>query len=237
MVTYACWRPARRINVRIAVVGAGSWGTTVAAMVAPRAETTLWARRTELATAIEDDHENPDYLPGYQLPGPAGGNGDLEAALDGAAVVVMGVPSHGYRAVLEAGGTAHRSDDVPIVSLTKGIEQATLDADDRGHRGRPPRPRPRTHRRPHRTQPRQGGHRRPAGCNGRRHADDGVAAAELQALFMTPDLSGVHQPRRRRLRVGRCAEERHGDRRRHGGRSRLRRQHPGHPHHPRPRRD
>ena len=111
--------------MRIAVVGAGSWGTTVAAMVAPRAETTLWARRPELATAIDDDHENPDYLPGNTLPAELAATADLPAALEGAAAVIMGVPSHGYRAVLEQAAPLI-PDDVPIVSLTKGIEQATL---------------------------------------------------------------------------------------------------------------
>ena len=85
----------------------------------------LWARRPELALAIEERSENPDYLAGFRLPEPLSATNNLKAALDDAAVVVMAVPSHGTRAVLEA---ARDSIDptTPIVSLTKGIEQQTL---------------------------------------------------------------------------------------------------------------
>ena len=221
--------------MRIAVVGAGSWGTTVAAMVAPRAETTLWARRPELATAIDDDHENPDYLPGNTLPTELAATADLPAALEGAAAVIMGVPSHGYRAVLEQAAPLI-PDDVPIVSLTKGIEQATLMRMTQVTEDVLPDHRPERIGVADRTQPRQGGHRRPAGGHGRGHAGRGRGPGAPGALH-GPDVSGVHQPRCCRLRVGGSAEERHGDRRRDGGRSGLRAEHPGHPDHPRPGRD
>ena len=111
--------------MRIAVVGAGSWGTTVAAMVARRSETKLWARRPDLAGAIDERHENPDYLPGTALPNELAATPDLSAVLQGADAVIMGVPSHGYRAVLEQ-AAPHIAGDTPIVSLSKGIEQETL---------------------------------------------------------------------------------------------------------------
>ncbi len=110
--------------MQVAVVGAGSWGTTVASMLAPRADTTLWARDPVLAKAIAAG-ENPKYLPGVTLPDELSAGSDLPAALDGADVVVMAVPSHGYRSVLTQGAEAI-ADDTPIVSLTKGIEQNTL---------------------------------------------------------------------------------------------------------------
>ena len=91
--------------MRIAVIGAGSWGTAVAALATENADVVLWARRPELADAIARDHENPDYLAGYRLPDIAT-TSVLGDALDGADVMVMGVPSHGYRAVLEAAGTS-----------------------------------------------------------------------------------------------------------------------------------
>ncbi|MGH8976574.1 MAG: NAD(P)H-dependent glycerol-3-phosphate dehydrogenase, partial [Acidimicrobiia bacterium] len=50
--------------MNVAVIGAGSWGTTVASLVASNAPTTLWARRPDLATRIGASHENADYLPG-----------------------------------------------------------------------------------------------------------------------------------------------------------------------------
>ena len=110
---------------RVAVVGAGSWGTAVAAIAAGNVDTTLWARRAELAAHIRDAHENPAYLPGIVLPERLHATASLEEACSGADVLVLGVPSHGMRAVLTQArpfvGAA-----VPIVSLAKGIEQGTL---------------------------------------------------------------------------------------------------------------
>ena len=111
--------------MKIAVIGAGSWGTTVASLVADKERTVLWARRPELAADIDGRSQNPDYLPGFQLPQALSATSDLEAALDEASVVVMGVPSHGTRAVLEA-SRGSIDPATPIVSLTKGIEQDTL---------------------------------------------------------------------------------------------------------------
>ena len=85
---------------RVAVVGAGSWGTAVAAIAAGNVATTLWARRPELAAQIRDDHENPTYLPGIRLPSRLHATASLEEACAGADVLVLGVPSHGLRAVL-----------------------------------------------------------------------------------------------------------------------------------------
>lgn len=111
--------------MRVGVVGAGSWGTTVASLVAPRAETTLWARRESLADAIDTTHENPDYLPGAELPPELRATAGLAATLEGADLVIMAVPSHGFRQVLEAGAD-WIPPEVPILSLSKGIEQGTL---------------------------------------------------------------------------------------------------------------
>jgi glycerol-3-phosphate dehydrogenase (NAD(P)+) len=110
---------------RVAVVGAGSWGTAVAAIVANNAHTLLWARRPELAGAIADRHENADYLPGIALPEVLEVTADIEKACDHADVVVLGVPSHGMRAVLTQAAAFVRPA-VPVVSLAKGIEQGTL---------------------------------------------------------------------------------------------------------------
>jgi glycerol-3-phosphate dehydrogenase (NAD(P)+) len=110
---------------RIAVVGAGSWGTTAAALVATRAATTLWARRPELAEAITSTRRNPDYLPGHPLPDRLAVTSQLETAVRGAGLVVMAVPSHGFRQIF--GQVAPiLEEDVVILSLTKGIEQHTL---------------------------------------------------------------------------------------------------------------
>lgn len=111
--------------MRVAVIGAGSWGTTVAGISARSHPTVIWARRPELAESINATGENPDYLPGHRLPYGLRATSDLADALDGADIVVMGVPSHGFRSVLSE-ATASIAVDTPIVSLTKGIEQETL---------------------------------------------------------------------------------------------------------------
>ena len=86
---------------RTAVIGAGSWGTAVAALAARNSPTVLWARRPDLAETISTTHVNRDYLPDYQLPKELRATSSLEEALDGAEVVVMGVPSHGFREILD----------------------------------------------------------------------------------------------------------------------------------------
>jgi glycerol-3-phosphate dehydrogenase (NAD(P)+) len=108
----------------VAVIGAGSWGTTVAHLAAHNAPTLLWARRPELAEAIGSDHENPDYLAGCPLHPDLRASASLEEVVEQADVLVMAVPSHGFRDVL--GDVAvHLRPWVPVVSLTKGLEQGT----------------------------------------------------------------------------------------------------------------
>lgn len=110
---------------RLAIIGAGSWGTTLASLAARTVPTILWARRPDVAASITDRHENPDYLPGHRLADDLRATSDLGEAIDGAEAVVMAVPSHGFREVF-----GQISPDlgrlVPVVSLTKGIEQDTL---------------------------------------------------------------------------------------------------------------
>ena len=109
---------------RVAVVGAGSWGTTVAALLAPKGDVVLWARDPTLVEQIETTHENARYLPGIGLPEALHAAGDLAETCAGAGVVVVGVPSHGLRAVLDAAAPAI-APDTPIISLSKGVEQDT----------------------------------------------------------------------------------------------------------------
>lgn len=110
---------------KIAVVGAGSWGTTVASIAGGRAPTTLWTRRPELADIINATRRNPTYLPEVELPEQLTATADLAAVVDGSDVVIMAVPSHGFRRVFAA-MTGVTDVSQPIVSLTKGIEQETL---------------------------------------------------------------------------------------------------------------
>src|SRR5262245_54447202 len=111
--------------IRVAVVGAGSWGTTVAALAAVNTPTVLWARRADMAKAINADHRNVEYLSDFVLPDTVQATADIEEAVAPADVVVMGVPSHGFRAVL-ASAAPYVRPWVPVVSLAKGLEAATL---------------------------------------------------------------------------------------------------------------
>lgn len=112
-------------GVRVSVIGAGSWGTTVAMLAARKNPTVLWARRPELAEAINSTSENREYLSGIRLPYGLTATADLATALAGAEVVVFGVPSHGFRTVVGRLREAV-APDVPVLSLTKGLEQDTL---------------------------------------------------------------------------------------------------------------
>ncbi|HEY0519854.1 MAG TPA: NAD(P)H-dependent glycerol-3-phosphate dehydrogenase [Ilumatobacteraceae bacterium] len=110
--------------INVAVIGAGSWGTTVAALAAVNTPTILWARRPELARQINDAHVNGDYLASFVLPEQLCATGSLEEAVRHADVLVMAVPSHGYRDVAAAAAPFLRPW-VPVVTLTKGIERSS----------------------------------------------------------------------------------------------------------------
>jgi len=109
---------------RVAVIGAGSWGTAVAIIVGAVHPTSLWARSPELAATMRASGENPKYLPGVPLPGSLAVTSSLDEALRDARIVFMAVPSHGFRAVLSEAAPAVRGVEA-VVSLAKGIETGT----------------------------------------------------------------------------------------------------------------
>src|SRR4029077_20617588 len=78
------------MSIRVAVIGAGSWGTTVAHLAAHNAPTTLWARRDDLAKEIDTEHHNSAYLSGYRLHPKLRATSDLEEAVTHTDVLVMG---------------------------------------------------------------------------------------------------------------------------------------------------
>ncbi len=110
----------------VAVVGAGSWGTAFAAVIAANhVPTLLWARRAELAREINLRHANQPYLPDIPLPTTLRGTADVEEAVGPASVVVMAVPSHALREKMKEIGPLVPTD-AAVVSLTKGVEQDSL---------------------------------------------------------------------------------------------------------------
>lgn len=111
---------------RIAVLGAGSWGTAFAKVLADAGrEVLLWARRPEVAAAVNDAHENPEYLPGIALPALLRATADAATALDGVDAVVLAVPSQTLRAHL-ADWRGLLPPTRTVVSLAKGVELGTL---------------------------------------------------------------------------------------------------------------
>ncbi len=112
------------MNLRVTVLGAGSWGATVASLASRNAPTTIWARRQEIVDEINQKHTNERYLRGTELPADLVATSSIEEAVRAADVLVMGVPSHGFRGVLEQVGK-HVRPWVPVVSLAKGLEEGS----------------------------------------------------------------------------------------------------------------
>ncbi|MBW8295986.1 NAD(P)H-dependent glycerol-3-phosphate dehydrogenase [Sphingopyxis sp.] len=109
------------MRLKVGLLGGGSWGTTVAAVVSRNAPITLWARDAETVEGINRDNENRKYLPGIKLPTTLRATGDMAEVVAGADVLIMGVPSHSFRSVLEE-AREHLRPWVPVISLTKGLE-------------------------------------------------------------------------------------------------------------------
>lgn len=116
--------PAQR-EPKVVVLGGGSWGTTVASICARRGPTLQWVRSQETAQDINDNHRNSKYLGNeVELPPNLKATTDFSEAAACADVIVMGVPSHGFRGVLTELAKELRPW-VPVVSLVKGLEQGT----------------------------------------------------------------------------------------------------------------
>ncbi len=111
--------------MNMAVIGAGSWGTTVASLAAANTPTTLWARRPEIVDAINTRHVNPDYIGGAPLTPALRASASLEDTVGSADIVVMAVPSQGFRQVLSE-AAPHIRPWVPVVSLSKGLESGSM---------------------------------------------------------------------------------------------------------------
>jgi glycerol-3-phosphate dehydrogenase (NAD(P)+) len=111
--------------MRAAVLGAGSWGTAYAKVLADAGnQVTIWARREEIAKAIRDDGANPTYLPSVRLPERVTATTDAQAAIASAELVVLAVPSQTLRDNLGA-WRDWVAPDATLVSLAKGIELGT----------------------------------------------------------------------------------------------------------------
>ena len=111
-------------DLKIAVLGGGSWGTTVAALTTRNAPVTIWARNPATVDEINNLHRNQTYLPDAPLPESLRATNDIGEAVSNADVVVMGIPSQNFRSVLLE-VKKHLRAWVPVISLTKGLELDT----------------------------------------------------------------------------------------------------------------
>lgn len=111
-------------KLRVSVIGGGSWGTTVASLMAENTDVSIWARSSATVEEINAKHTNEKYLPGAKLPSNVTAFAAIEDAVKSADVLVMGVPSNSFRDVL-GDVRPHLRPWVPVISLTKGLERGT----------------------------------------------------------------------------------------------------------------
>ena len=108
--------------MKVAVIGAGSWGTAVAMLLAHNNhEVVLWTRRAELAEAINATRTNEAYLPGVVLSSNIVATNESETALASADAIVLATPSKAMRSTCEQ-IKPHYQAQTPLVILTKGVE-------------------------------------------------------------------------------------------------------------------
>jgi len=112
---------------RIAIIGAGAWGTAISIVLGrgARHDVRLWAYEKEVQDSIESARTNSVFLPGQQIPGAVRSTGDFGEALSGAEIVVSAMPSQHCRRLFQQMAPHLRSDTL-VVSATKGLEQTTL---------------------------------------------------------------------------------------------------------------
>ncbi|MCL6582970.1 MAG: NAD(P)-dependent glycerol-3-phosphate dehydrogenase [bacterium] len=114
------------MSEKVAVIGAGSWGTTLAILLADKGhEVTLWAFEPELVREIETKRENTLFLPGISIPAEVVPTHSLEEAVRGKSVIVSVVPSHVVRQITLHYGE-YLSEGVHLVSASKGLEEGSL---------------------------------------------------------------------------------------------------------------
>lgn len=112
--------------MRVAVVGAGAWGTALADVLARNGhETILWAHEADVAESITREHVNHRFLPDRPLSPTLRASSSMEETLDGAELVTFVAPSHVLRRVA-SGAREAMPDDIPLVVATKGIERGSL---------------------------------------------------------------------------------------------------------------
>lgn len=113
------------MNLKVGLLGGGSWGTTVASLTARNCPTKMWARDTATVDEINQHHRNEKYLPGALLTPSLKACNTIAETVQDADVIVMGIPAQHTRQVLKDAKPFIRPW-VPIISLSKGLEIGTM---------------------------------------------------------------------------------------------------------------
>lgn len=109
------------VSRQVSVIGAGSWGTTVAVLAAAQGEVALWARKPEVVREINSNHRNSKYLGDHELPVSVRADDDLSRVTADADVIAMAIPAKGFADIARSVASEVKSGSI-IVSLTKGLE-------------------------------------------------------------------------------------------------------------------
>ena len=111
-------------DLRVALLGGGSWGTTVASIASRNAQVKLWARDINTVQEINRDHRNQRYLPDIKLPSQLSACESIAETLQECDLLIMGIPSNSFREVLSE-AAPNLKKHIPVISLTKGLERQT----------------------------------------------------------------------------------------------------------------
>ena len=107
---------------KVSVIGGGSFGTVLANIAAQNGHDVMfWMRSSQVVEDVNRQHENPQYLPGYELHQKVVASTDMEAAVAGSDIIFVAVPSSSFRQVVQS-VAAHAPERAILVSTTKGIE-------------------------------------------------------------------------------------------------------------------
>ena len=112
--------------MKLAIIGGGSWGTTLTLALGPRFEAIrLWVFEADLAARIQSSRENDVFLPGFRVPDNVSAGSDLAWAVEGAEIVLGVMPSRHAR-LLYSSLLPHLDESMILVSATKGLERESL---------------------------------------------------------------------------------------------------------------